>query len=370
MPRPFDRRHFLSTAAGGTTAAALVAAGGPGAPAAAARSSAPAEHPPSRSAPSDGGGHRAPGAVGPFPLGAVTLLASAFKDNQSRNSAYLRFVDLDRLLHTFRLNVGLPSSAQPCGGWEAPAVELRGHSTGHLLSGLALSYANTGERALRDKGEQLVTALAECQARAAAAGFGQGYLSAFPENFFDRLEAGTGVWAPYYTIHKIMAGLVDQHRLAGSSRALDVVLAQAAWVDRRTERLSSAQMQRVLETEFGGMNEVFADLHTVTGDAKWLQVAERFTHARVFDPLSRNEDRLAGLHANTQIPKAVGAMRLWRRACPTAIATSPRTSGASSPSTTPMSSAGTATVRHSTSRTPSPRSSATTAVRTATVTTC
>ncbi|MFJ5226746.1 beta-L-arabinofuranosidase domain-containing protein [Streptomyces sp. NPDC088400] len=316
MPGPFDRRHFLGTAAGGAAATALVAAGGPNAPAAAARSSDAAAHTPSHSAPSDSGGHRAPGVVQPFPLGAVTLLASAFKDNQSRNSAYLRFVDLDRLLHTFRLNVGLPSSAQPCGGWEAPAVELRGHSTGHLLSGLALSYANTGERALRDKGEQFVTALAECQARAVRAGFGQGYLSAFPESFFDRLEAGTGVWAPYYTIHKIMAGLVDQHRLAGSSRALDVVLAQAAWVDRRTARLSSAQMQRVLETEFGGMNDVFADLHAVTGDAKWLQVAERFTHARVFDPLARNEDRLAGLHANTQIPKAVGAMRLWEEGLP------------------------------------------------------
>lgn len=102
--------------------------------------------------------------VQPFPLGSVTLLDSAFRANQRRNSAYLRFVDIDRLLHTFRTNVGLPSTAQPCGGWEGPSVELRGHSTGHLLSGLALAYANTGERALRDKGHRLVAALAECQA--------------------------------------------------------------------------------------------------------------------------------------------------------------------------------------------------------------
>lgn len=260
--------------------------------------------------------HDANTPVQPFPLGSVTLLDSAFRANQQRNSAYLRFVDIDRLLHTFRTNVGLPSSVRPCGGWEGPSVELRGHSTGHLLSGLALAHANTGERALRDKGHRLVAALAECQAASPAAGFGAGYLSAFPESFFDRLEAGTGVWAPYYTMHKIMAGLVEQHRLTGSGQALDVVLRQAEWVDRRTEPLSHEQMQRVLETEFGGMNDVLADLHALTGDAKWLDVAERFTHARVFDPLARNEDRLAGLHANTQIPKMVGALRLWEEGLP------------------------------------------------------
>ncbi|MFJ9708903.1 beta-L-arabinofuranosidase domain-containing protein [Streptomyces sp. NPDC101234] len=250
--------------------------------------------------------------VRPFPLTAVRLLPGPFLDNQRRNTAYLRFVDIDRLLHTFRLNAGLPSTAQPCGGWEGPTVELRGHSTGHLLSGLALTYANTGDTALRDKGARLVAALAECQAAAPAAGYGQGYLSAFPESFFDRLEAGTGVWAPYYTLHKIMAGLVEQHRLAGSGQALDVVLGLGKWVDRRTAKLSYERMQRVLETEFGGMNDVLADLHALTGDARWLQVAERFTHARVFDPLAAGEDRLAGLHANTQIPKMVGAMRLWQ----------------------------------------------------------
>ncbi|MFD8717490.1 beta-L-arabinofuranosidase domain-containing protein [Streptomyces sp. NPDC059629] len=250
--------------------------------------------------------------VRPFPLTAVRLLPGPFLDNQRRNTAYLRFVDIDRLLHTFRLNAGLPSTAQPCGGWEGPTVELRGHSTGHLLSGLALTYANTGDTALRDKGARLVAALAECQAAAPAAGYAAGYLSAFPETFFDRLEAGTGVWAPYYTLHKIMAGLVEQHRLAGSGQALDVALGMGEWVDRRTAKLSHAQMQQVLETEFGGMNEVLADLHALTGDARWLRVAERFTHARVFEPLAAGEDRLAGLHANTQIPKMVGAMRLWQ----------------------------------------------------------
>ncbi|MEV0179774.1 beta-L-arabinofuranosidase domain-containing protein [Streptomyces sp. NPDC050625] len=298
MIPPLGRRTFL-TAAG--AAAALNLTGGPAAHAA--------------QRPTDARPVNAP-QVQPFPLGAVSLLTGPFKDNQSRNTAYLRFVDIDRLLHTFRRNVGLPSTAQPCGGWEGPSVELRGHSTGHLLSGLALTHANTGDTVLRDKGRQLVAALAACQAASSSAGFGKGYLSAFPESFFDRLEAGTGVWAPYYTLHKIMAGLVDQYRLAGNGQALDVVLGMGAWVDRRTARLSHDQMQRVLETEFGGMNDVLADLHTITGDTVWLEVAERFTHARVFDPLAANEDRLAGLHANTQIPKMVGAMRLWQEGLP------------------------------------------------------
>ncbi|MHC3473195.1 beta-L-arabinofuranosidase domain-containing protein [Streptomyces sp. 7R007] len=289
MTAPLGRRPFLAGAAGAAATLTLT----PGTPARAAT----APSPPTR--------------VRPFPLADVTLLPGPFRDNQRRNTAYLVFVDIDRLLHTFRRNVGLPSTARPCGGWEAPDVELRGHSTGHLLSGLALTYANTGDTALRAKGRGLVAALADCQAASPAAGFGQGYLSAFPESFFDRLEAGTGVWAPYYTLHKIMAGLVDQYRLAGDEQALDVVLRTGDWVDRRTARLSYEQMQRVLETEFGGLNDVLADLHALTGDAKWLQVAERFTHARVFDPLARNEDRLAGLHANTQIPKMVGALRLW-----------------------------------------------------------
>ncbi|MCH5671190.1 glycoside hydrolase family 127 protein [Streptomyces gilvus] len=289
MNPPLGRRSFLAATATATTAALAMRPDGPAYAAPAA----------------------APSRVQPFPLTAVTLLDGPFRDNQRRNTAYLRFVDIDRLLHTFRLNVGLPSTAQACGGWEAPAVELRGHSTGHLLSGLALTYASTGDTAVRDKGRRLVGALAECQAASPAAGYGKGYLSAFPESFFDRLEAGTGVWAPYYTLHKIMAGLVDQYRLTGNQQALDVVLRQGAWVDARTAKLSYAQTQRVLETEFGGMNDVLADLHALTGDTKWLAVAERFTHARVFDPLARNEDALAGLHANTQIPKMVGAVRLW-----------------------------------------------------------
>jgi uncharacterized protein len=248
-----------------------------------------------------------------FPLSRVTLLDGPFRANMSRTLAYLAFVDPDRMLHTFRLNVGLASSATALGGWETPTTELRGHSMGHLLSALAQAYANTGDATYKAKGDLLVGELAKCQARASAAGFNTGYLSAYPENFFDRLEASQAVWAPYYTLHKIMAGLLDQHLLAGNQQALSLLVAKAGWVFFRTGRLSQTAMQNVLRTEFGGMNEVLVNLYQITGDPNHLTAAQRFDHAQIFDPLATNQDRLAGFHANTQIPKILGAIREYHQ---------------------------------------------------------
>src|SRR5262245_32703536 len=186
----------------------------------------------------------------PFPLTQVSLLDSPFRANMTRTMAYLSFVDPDRLLHTFRLNVGLPSSAQPVGGWEGPTVELRGHSTGHLLTALAQAFANTGNSAFKSKGDYLVGVLASCQARAPTAGFNTGFLSAWPESMIDRVEAGQSVWAPYYTLHKIMAGLLDMYLLTGNTQALDVLTRKAAWVKLRTDRLPATQIQTMLRTEF------------------------------------------------------------------------------------------------------------------------
>ncbi|MEV0268075.1 beta-L-arabinofuranosidase domain-containing protein [Hamadaea sp. NPDC050747] len=247
--------------------------------------------------------------VYPFPLSAVTLLTGPFLANQGRTQAYLKFVDADRLLHTFRLNYGLSSTATACGGWESPTTELRGHSTGHLLTGLAQSYANTGDAAFKTKGDYIVGVLAQCQARATTVGFNTGFLSAFPESFIDRVEARQSVWAPYYTLHKIMAGLLDMHLLAGNAQALTVLTAMAAWVKFRMDRLTQTQRQNMLDTEFGGMNEVLANLYQVTGDANHLATAQYFDHAEIFDPLASNTDALNGYHANTQIPKAIGAIR-------------------------------------------------------------
>ncbi|MER7792219.1 beta-L-arabinofuranosidase domain-containing protein [Streptomyces sp. NPDC097640] len=298
-----SRRRVL--AASGAAAAGL-AVGLP----APAFAETPAEA--SAETPAEAPAEAAPARLTPFPLSAVRLLESPFLANMRRTLSYLRFVDPERLLHTFRLNVGLPSTAEPCGGWEAPNVLLRGHTTGHLLSALAFAHANTGEEVHADKARRIVAALAECQAASPGAGYRTGYLSAFPERIFDELEAGGKPWAPYYTIHKIMAGLLDQYRLSGNEQALEVARGMAAWADSRTAPLDEATMQRLLGVEFGGMNEVLAGLYLVTGDPAHLRTARRFDHESLYGPLAEGRDELDGRHANTEIAKIVGAAEEYR----------------------------------------------------------
>jgi DUF1680 family protein len=212
----------------------------------------------------------------------------------------------DRLLHNFRVNGGLPSQAAPLGGWEQPANELRGHFTGHYLSACALVWAGTGDETFRDKGNRLTAELAKCQKAV-----GNGYLSAFPEEFFDRLRDGRNVWAPFYTLHKIMAGLFDMYRLCGNEQALEMLQGMATWTARWTQPLSDAHMARVLEREYGGMNEVLYNLYDVTGKEVHSETAHKFDHARFFAPLADGRDELKGLHVNTQIPKIIGAARRY-----------------------------------------------------------
>ena len=243
-----------------------------------------------------------------FALTEVRLLDGPFREAMLRDQQFLLSLDIDRLLHTFRLNAGLPSSATPFGGWEAPEVELRGHSLGHFLTASALMYAATGDARFKARADAVVAELAKVQ-EALATRANAGYLSAFPEEFFDRLEKRQRVWAPYYTLHKIMAGLLDAYELCGNPQALDVLIKMAGWVKLRMDPLSEEQRQAALETEFGGMNEVLANLYAVTGNPEHLRLARHFDHRAVFDPLARREDKLDGLHANTQIPKAIGAAR-------------------------------------------------------------
>ena len=251
------------------------------------------------------------GATAAYPLAAVRLLDSPFLANQGRTKDYLLFLDPDRMLHTFRLNYGRPSGARPVGGWEAPYREVRGHTTGHLLSGLALTYANTGDQRAKVAGEYLVGQLAQLQTIAPLAGYAPGYLSAFPESFFDRLEAAQPVWSPYYMIHKYMAGMIDQYQLAGVDQALDVAVRLADWVDARTARLSYAHMQRVLENEYGGLPESLANLYRITGSERYLRTAQRFYHARFLDPLAAGDDALRGEQCNVSLPKVIASLRMW-----------------------------------------------------------
>ncbi|HEX7577847.1 MAG TPA: beta-L-arabinofuranosidase domain-containing protein, partial [Verrucomicrobiae bacterium] len=134
-------------------------------------------------------------ATEPFPLADVRLLDGPFRDAMLRDQKYLLSIEPDRLLHTFRLNVNLPSSAKPLGGWEAPTGELRGHSLGHYLSALSLMYASTGDQQFKQRADYIVGVLAECQSNSPAAGFHEGYLSAYPESFIDRVEQSRQVWA-------------------------------------------------------------------------------------------------------------------------------------------------------------------------------
>jgi DUF1680 family protein len=251
------------------------------------------------------------GRAAALPLRDVELLASPFLDNQGRNTAYLMFLDLDRMLRPFRLNYGLPSSARPCGGWEQPDSMVRGHTTGHLMSALALTYANTGHAEALARGRYLVGELAALQGRARQMGFHPGYLSAFPESYFDVLEQGKYVWSPYYMIHKYLAGLIDQYQLAGDAQALDVATRLGDWVGWRTARLPYAQMQMVLQTEFGGLPEALANLYTITGRDRYLATAQRFYQAQVLDPLADGVDQLAGLQANVTTPKIIACVRMW-----------------------------------------------------------
>ena len=241
-----------------------------------------------------------------FDLRDVRLLDGPFKHAQELDRRYLLSLDTDRLLHTFRINAGLPSSAKPLGGWEEPKCELRGHFVGHYLSACALMYAATGDEQVKAKGDAVVRGLAECQAK-----LGSGYLSAFPEEFFDRVESRRQVWAPYYTLHKIFAGLMDMYDYCDNRQALQVCKKFADWAIARNARLTDAQMQEMLGTEHGGMNEALANLYGFTADAKYLAIARRFNHMKVMGPLAGRQDCLTGLHANTQIPKFVGAARQY-----------------------------------------------------------
>ncbi len=242
--------------------------------------------------------------VQPFELTDVRLLDGPFKRAMELNGKYILSLDPDQLLHTFRLNAGLASTAKPLGGWEEPKGELRGHFVGHYLSACALMYASTGDARYKEKGDAIVKGLAEVQAK-----LGSGYLSAYPETFFDRVEARQRVWAPYYTLHKIYAGLIDMYILCDNKQALDTVCKFADWVIARNAKLTDAQMQNMLGEEHGGMNETLANLYAVTGEAKYLAIAKRFNHLAVITPATQKQDKLTGLHANTQIPKFVGTAR-------------------------------------------------------------
>jgi hypothetical protein len=252
-----------------------------------------------------------PGKLTPFPMTQVRLLDGICKEQAGINERYLDSLATDRLLHSFRVTSGLSSTAMPYGGWEKPDCTLRGHfNGGHYLSAVAPAYASAGNDTLRKSGDVVVAELARCQKAN-----GNGYLSAYPPEQFALLAAGVTeyprVWAPFYTQHKIMAGMVDMYVHTGNEQALAVAEGMAGWTRGYFKDISTEQRQRMFRIEYGGMNEVLANLYSLTGKQEYLDTARLFEQPSFLEPLAGHRDELRGLHANTHVPKVIGAARMY-----------------------------------------------------------
>jgi len=251
-----------------------------------------------------------------FPLADVRLLDGPFLEGQKRDEAYLLRLELDRMLHSFRANAGLEPKAPVYGGWESVStwadIRAQGHTLGHYLSAASLMFASTGHGQMKQRVDYITRELKECQDADKT-----GLICAFPDKAtqIENLVAGRrSIGVPWYTLHKIFVGLRDAHLLCGSALARDVLVKLADWAADVTKDMSDDQFQKMLGTEHGGMNEVLADVYTLTRQEKHLALAERFCHQAILVPLSEGRDILNGMHSNTQIPKIIGFERLHQLA--------------------------------------------------------
>lgn len=259
-----------------------------------------------------GGLHAAPAAL--FPLTDVRLGAGPFLQAQNTDRAYLMTLDPDRLLAPFRREAGLPLPKASYGNWESSGLD--GHMGGHYLSALALMYASTGDAELLARLNSFIAGLSEVQQKN-----GNGYIGGIPGGaaLWQAIARGemqadnfsvNGKWVPWYNLHKMFAGLRDAHQHAGSAKARQMLIGLSDWTLALTAKLTPEQMQAMLRSEHGGMNEVLADVARLTGDDKYMVLARRFSHQAILEPLTRGQDQLSGLHANTQIPKVIGFKRI------------------------------------------------------------
>ena len=252
--------------------------------------------------------------VRPFALQDVMLLDGPFRQAQQRNGRYLLELEPDRMLHNFRVNAKLPPKAPVYGGWESqpPWVDIRchGHTLGHYLSAAALMHAATGDGQFKERVDYIVDELQACQ----AAG-GSGLVCAFPEGgsiLENAIQGKPYPGVPWYTMHKIFAGLRHACQHTGSAAAKRVLIRLAEWTAHATRDMTGDAFDQMLAREHGGMNEVLADVSELTGDARYLSLARRFSHRAVLGPLAARQDPLDGLHANTQVPKAIGFERIYQ----------------------------------------------------------
>ncbi len=244
-----------------------------------------------------------------FDLSAVALRDSVFAPRQQKTRDYLAAFPIERLTRSFLVNAGLPSDAEPLGGWESPDCGLRGHFTGHFLSAAAKFGAGSHDEVLAGKAREAAGILRSCQRE-------DGWLSAYEESVLDTLERNEsfGVWAPYYTLHKILAGLCDCGRLLGDTEATDTALRLALYIARRFEKLSEWKTGGILrptktnpQNEFGGIGDALYTLWELTGEKKVFDLAQLFDRPYFLGPLAEDRDVLTDLHANTHLPMIVAA---------------------------------------------------------------
>ncbi|MDR3691336.1 MAG: glycoside hydrolase family 127 protein [Fimbriimonas sp.] len=251
----------------------------------------------------------------PFSLRDVRLLGGPFEHANKVCADYLLTVDTDRLLHSFRVHSGLKPKAPIYEGWENSG--LAGHSLGHYLTACSQQYAASGDARYKTKVDAIVSDLVECQKHRP-----DGYIAAMPDG--DRVWAEVkrgeirskgfdlnGLWSPWYTHHKVLAGLIDAYRLVGNHEALGVAERFANWMIAETSALTDEQWQKMLACEYGGMNDALAELYALTKQPKYLDLARKFYDRHVLDPLAEAKDSLPGKHSNTQIPKVIGLARLY-----------------------------------------------------------
>jgi uncharacterized protein len=248
-----------------------------------------------------------------FPLHDVRLGDGPFLTAQKLDATYLLKLEPDRLLHNFRVNAGLKPKAAVYGGWESvePWIDIKchGHTLGHYLSACAMMFASTGDTKFKERVDYSVKDLRECQNA-----YQTGLICAFPDGqkpLDDIRNTTKFVGVPWYTMHKIFAGLRDAYLYAHNKSAFDILVKLSDWAIAHTKDLSDEQFQSMLKTEHGGMNEVLADVCELTGSPRFLKLAQQFSHRALLDPLTREQDTLDRLHSNTQIPKVIGFSRLY-----------------------------------------------------------
>ncbi|HKV80689.1 MAG TPA: beta-L-arabinofuranosidase domain-containing protein, partial [Candidatus Sulfotelmatobacter sp.] len=257
--------------------------------------------------------------LNPLPLDHVRLTGGPLKAAQEADAKYLLELQPDRMLAFLRQRAGLKPKAEGYGGWDGPKRNLTGHIAGHYLSAVSLMWAATGDAHFRDRANYIVDQLKEIQDAQ-----GDGYIGALEDGqgvdgkqrFLDLsngvIKSGgfdlNGLWSPWYVEHKLFAGLRDAYRYTNNPTALQVEIKFAAWVDKILSKLDDDQLQRMLGTEFGGMNEVLAELYADTADPRWLALADKFHQKAMIDPLSEDKDVISHAHGNTQVPKLYGAL--------------------------------------------------------------